>query len=258
MARARAVAILAVLVVAPLWLARGTTPAGDDWRLRWLSSVERPLRFLRAAAVNAWGIVRAPSLRVENARLQRELSARQHEPVRTEELAREIDRLRRLLGLQHAQDRPSVAARVIGRDATAWFRTLLIDRGREDGLADGAAVVVEAGLVGQVFEAGSSTARLLLVTDPRFRVGALVQRSRAHGLVLGTVQGRCYLAYLTSAEAVQVGDTVLTSGGGPAMPKGLVVGHVVRVERDPSGLYWQAQLQPAVDPAVLEEVLCLP
>ena len=258
MALRRAVAVLTVLVVAPLWLARGDVPWGDDRRLAMVSSLERPLRFLQTVASNVTSVVRAPALRAENARLRQGLFEQRHESVRAEELAREVDRLRRLLRLRQERGQPAVAARIIGRDATPWFRTLLIDQGREAGLVEGSAVVVEPGLVGQVFEVGSSVARLLLVTDPRFRVGALVQRSRAQGLVVGTVQGRCYLAYLTSSDASQVGDIVLTAGGGPSMPKGLVIGRVVRIERDPSRLYWQAQLAPAVDPAVLEEVLCLP
>lgn len=195
---------------------------------------------------------------MENRRLRETLLHERHEAVRLDELQQENARLRRLLRLTEAAGQATVAARVIGREATPWFRTLLIDRGRPHGLREGAAVVVEQGLVGQILEAGPSAARVLLVTDPRFRAGALVQRSRAQGLVLGTVGGRCYLAYITTEEAVRPGDLVLTSGIGGVMPKGLVVGTILRVDRDPGGLYWQAQIQPAVEATQVEEVAGYP
>ena len=95
------------------------------------------------------------------------------------------------------------------------------------------------------------------VTDPRFRVAALVQRSRAQGIALGTSRGRLFLAYIAAPEALAVGDLVLTSGAGGVIPKGLVLGRIARVEPGPGGLYWQAQVAPAVNADALEEVLCL-
>lgn len=257
MPRPRTLAVLAVFVVAPWWVATMHPPWAVRWRGRLLSRVESPLKVVHTVLTDASAFLRAPALLTENARLRRQLLAVQQAPMHAEESAQEVARLRRLLQLRQAQQRPAVAARVLGRDATSWFRTLLLDAGARDGISEGGAVVVEGGLVGQVVEVGPSVARALLMTDPRFRVAALVQRSRAQGIVLGTARGRCYLSYVTTADGVQVGDVVLTAGVGGVIPKGLVIGQVVRVEPDPSRLYWQAQIQPAVDPTRLEEVLCL-
>ena len=258
MPRARTIAVLVLFVVAPVWLATGHAPQGGRWRGAVTSLLQRPLETSRELFLNVGSVIRAPWLRAENQRLRRALVAQQADSVRAEELSREVVRLQRLLQLKQEQARPSVAARVIGRDATPWFRTVLVDVGRQGHLEEGSAVVVDGGLVGQLFEVGPTVARVLLVTDPRFRIGAIVQRSRAQGIALGTVSGRCYLAYITSSEALQVGDVVLTSGVSGMIPKGLVIGTVVRIERDPSGLYWQAQVQPSVDPTQVEEVVCLP
>lgn len=257
MPRPRAIALLTVLVVAPWWLATSHAAWGTVWRSAFLSSVERPLLSLRGLITHTVNLARAPAWPAENARLRRQLLALKHEPIRTEELSQEVGRLRRLLQLKQDEARVAVAAHIIGREAAPWFRTLLVDVGSGAGVTEGNAVVVEGGLVGQVSEVGSSVARVLLLTDPRCRVAALVQRSRAQGMVVGTVRGRCYLVYITSADGVQVGDVVLTSGLGGSVPKGLVIGRVVRVEPDPSGLYWQAQVTLAIDPTWLEEVLCL-
>ena len=256
MPRARTLSVLALLVVVPVWLVTSRAAAGPQWRLTLLSIIHRPLQWTQETLAATGSVFRAPVLRAENQQLRRALLARQHEVIRTEELTQEVARLSKLLQLKQEIGRPTAVARVIGRDATPWFRTILLDLGRAAGVEEGAAVVVEGGLVGQVYELGPAVTRVLLLNDPRFRVGALVQRSRAQGIAVGTASGRCYLAYLTSAEVVQVGDLIVTSGVGGVIPKGLVIGSVVRVEQDPSGLYWQALLKPSIDPWRVEEVLC--
>ncbi|MBI4227761.1 MAG: rod shape-determining protein MreC [Candidatus Omnitrophica bacterium] len=240
------------------WWAVGHAETGDRWRVSLLSSLTTPLTALQAWGASTVGALKAPAVWAENRRLRHALLRERHDIARLEELTQEVARLRRLLQLAQDGARPTVAARVIGREATPWFRTLLVDHGRQHGIPEGAAVVVEHGLLGQILDAGPAVARVLLLTDPRFRVGALVQRSRAQGLALGTVGGRCYVAYLTSDEAAHPGDLVVTSGIGGGIPKGLVIGTVARVDRDPSGLYWQAQLQLAVEATMVEEVVCLP
>ena len=247
-----------VFVAVPAWLAINRLPGADAWRLNVVSALHRPLTAVRMTLASVTGVIRGPVLYLENRRLRTQLAADARDRVQLEELNQEVVRLRRLLRLKESADRPAIAARVIGRDATPWFRTLLIDQGRRGGIAEGAAVVVESGYVGQVYDVGQTGARVLLPTDPRFRVGALVQRTRAQGMAMGTASGRCYLAYLTGAEVVQVGDLIVTSGIGGRHPKGLVIGTVVRIERDPSGLYWQAPLKLSVDQSALEEILCLP
>lgn len=249
--------MLAVIVAAPWWLATSHGGAGTRWRLDALAALDHPLHWLQTSGSTLLGLLEAPAVQRENRRLQQALLQARHTTVQTHELALEVTRLRRLLQLTDTLARPTRVGRVIGRDATPWFRTVLVDVGRQAGVREGAAVVVEQGLIGQVLETGPATARVLLVTDPRFRVGAMVQRSRAQGIALGTVGGRCYLAYITAQDAVVVGDVVLTSGVGGVIPKGLVLGTVLRVDPDPSGLYWQAQVQPSVDPTRVEEIVCL-
>ena len=244
-------------MAAPWWLATRHGGAGTRWRLDALAALDRPLHWLQSSGSTFLGLLEAPAVQAENRRLQQALLQARHTDVHVQELTLEITRLRRLLSLTDTLARPTRVGRVIGRDATPWFRTVLVDVGQQHGVREGAAVVVEQGLIGQVLETGPSAARVLLVTDPRFRVGAMVQRSRAQGVALGTVGGRCYLAYITSEEAVRAGDVVVTSGVGGLIPKGLVLGTVLRVDPDPSGLYWQAQVQPSVDPTRVEDVVCL-
>jgi rod shape-determining protein MreC len=144
---------------------------------------------------------------------------------------------------------------VIGRDATGLARTLVIDRGEADGITKGAAALAPEGIVGQVFLASAHAARVLLIADHNSGVDALVQRTRARGIVQGTAEGGCGLKYVKRTEDVQVGDTVVTSGLDGVFPKGVPIGHVVAVDKQGQGLFQYAEVAPRVDFGQLEELL---
>jgi rod shape-determining protein MreC len=183
----------------------------------------------------------------ENRRLRAELASR-------EELQRENERLRRLLGYVEAQPRRTLAARVIAEDASSWFRTVEIDRGYEDGVIDGLPVVDAAGLVGRVVRSGPRSARVLLITDASSAVAVLVQDERIRGVCRGQ-GGGVGLDFALIADDIKVSDGNITSGLGGVFPKGLVVGYVRSVQRERSGLFQTVEVEPAVDFAHLEEVL---
>jgi rod shape-determining protein MreC len=116
-------------------------------------------------------------------------------------------------------------------------------------------VLVPEGIVGQVFLVSGNAARILLVSDHNSGVDALVQRSRARGIVQGTVDGGCGLKYVKRTEDLQVGDAVITSGADGIFPKGLPIGRVTSVDKRGRGLFQSAEVQPRVDFEQLEEVL---
>src|SRR5439155_24980271 len=126
-------------------------------------------------------------------------------------------------------------------------RTLLIGRGERDGVVRGAAVLAPAGIVGHVFQVSPNAARVLLVADHNSGVDALVQRTRARGIVQGTADGGCGLKYVKRTEDIQVGDTVVTSGLDGIFPKGLPIGKVVSVDKRGQGLFQYAEIAPRVD-----------
>jgi rod shape-determining protein MreC len=186
-------------------------------------------------------------LDAESRRLRGELATR-------EELQRENERLRRLLDFTATQSWPTVAARVIAEDASSWFRTIEIDRGRAQGVVEGLPVVDAAGLVGRVISSAAHSARVLLITDASSAVAVLVQDERIRGICRGQGRGVA-LDFALIADEIKVGDGVVTSGFGGVFPKGLVVGYVRSVRRERSGLFQTVDVEPAVDFAHLEEVL---
>jgi rod shape-determining protein MreC len=206
---------------------------------------------------HAWGFVtEIGRLRTENTRLSGEVARLREENARLRDGAQEAVRLRGLLGFK---DQPyhTVAARVIGRDPSHWFSTVLVDRGRADGVRRKDPVITSDGLVGHVIETSGSWARVLLIQDPRSAVGVLVGRSRDAAVAEG--QGRTVLRakYLSREAEIHPGDEVVTAGLGEIYPRGLPVGTVVGISRTEGDLFQEALIRPGADLTHLEEMLIL-
>ena len=164
-------------------------------------------------------------------------------------------RLQALLDLRESMPGQSVAARITGVDASGLFRTATLNKGETDGVQKGMAVVSPAGVVGKVVSTSPNAARVLLLEDPSSGVDALVQRSRARGIVEGSLNGGCQLKYVKHREDLRVGDLVATSGLDGIFPKGVRVGTISRLSREEGGLFQTAEIEPAVDFNKLEEVM---
>ncbi|MBI4832388.1 MAG: rod shape-determining protein MreC [Candidatus Lindowbacteria bacterium] len=164
---------------------------------------------------------------------------------------------RRLIGLTafaNATQGPKIIARVIGASPTAWFSTVIIDKGASDGVRKYLPALSSSGLAGYVVEVYGKTSKLLLLTDSNSRVGVVVQRTRARGVVQGNDEGGCVLKYLEATADVQTGDVLLTSGGSRIYPAGLLVGRVGEVKGKPGTLFKWADVLPVTDFGKIEEV----
>lgn len=223
------------LVLSPVNIAVNRTFGVGDWLFR----VVRPRRLI---------------LR-ENANLRKEVQRLTMENARLADAAAENSRLRELLGLKQNIPMRTVAAEVISRKPSNWFDTAIINRGRRHGVGAGDAVVNFRGLVGQVTEVDLLSARVVSITDPSSAVGAMVRRSRASGVLFG--QGGEYLSltYLPKDADVKVSDIVITSGMGRVIPRGFVIGRVVKVKRDITSGMTTALVRPSVRFDEIEHVL---
>lgn len=213
--------------------------------------VTRPARGFFAWAGDL-GVSRSQleALRDQNAELRTRVAL-------LEESRLENERLRALVELAQASETESVGARVIGRPTSSWEGVITIDRGSSDGIQNGMPVLGPTGLLGQTISVTPASSKVRLITDQRSGVAGLVQRSRAKGIVHGSLDGGLTFDFVSRDDPVKVGDVVVTSGLGGAFPKGIVVGEVTKVERDPSALYQKIELSPSGDISGLEEVLVL-
>lgn len=151
-----------------------------------------------------------------------------------------------------------VTAVVIGRDTSPVFRSIIIDRGTDDGVLPGMPVESARGLVGQVFRASPRAAQVLLITDNISSIAARLSASRATGIVFGSGDsGPLTMDWIDQEAQLEVGDVVLTSGLGGKFPPDLVIGRVVDAERNEADLFQHATVQPAVDFQELELVFVL-
>ncbi len=196
-------------------------------------------------------------LRRSNAALQKQLEQTSVDTVKLAELRSENERLKNLLQFRQTHFPGAIAARVIGYDPSGWTQSLLIDKGTADGILVHEAVICPAGAVGRIFQTGPYSSKVLLVTDPHIRVGAMLENSRDIGILEGHESGRCRVLYLPRDTMVELGQRVLTSGLGGIFPKGLVIGKVIAVGWDELGLYQNADVEPSISVARLEEVLIL-
>lgn len=164
-------------------------------------------------------------------------------------------RLRNLLDFQKNITEQVVAAEVIGKDPSAWFKTVIIDKGKADGLAKGLPVVMPQGIVGQVTEAAKHYSKVMLIIDRNSAVDALVQRTRARGVIKGESTDQCRLEYVLRKRDVRVGDIIVSSGSDGVYPKGLRIGRVSEVIEHDGDIFHEVFITPFVDFEKLEEVL---
>jgi len=213
--------------------------------------VTRPLR-----AVGSWTSGLGVS-RSEVALLRRQNAELRTRNAELEEARQENERLRALVKFVEARNLKSVGARVIGRPSNSWEGIITIDRGTAEGVERGMPVIGDAGLLGQIVETTRHTARVRLITDQRSGVAALVQRSRVEGIVRGSIDRELTLDFVSREASVRAGDVVLTSGMGGVYPKGILIGEVTKVRRQPNTLSPVISIQPSAQLGELEEVIVL-
>ena len=196
-------------------------------------------------------------VREENRQLRKSLEECRAARKQSTEALRENRRLRRLLGFRERYGLTTLAAEVVGKDPSLWFRTVIIDRGRTDGVRKGMPVVTAEGIVGQVFAVSPNYAKVLLAIAPSSAIDVLLQKSRVRGILKGTGSLTFRLDYILKTVEVRVGDQVVTAGYSGIFPTGIPVGTVSKVVKKKRGMFQQIEVRPAVDFLTLEQVLVI-
>lgn len=174
-----------------------------------------------------------------------------------EEARQENERLRALVEFAEERKLAKLGARVIRRPVSIWEGVIVIDRGSEDGIEPGMPVIAAQGLVGQVAEVSSNSATVRLLTDQQSGVAAMIQSTRATGVLRGSVGGTLSLDFVSRELLPQVGDVVITSGLGGVYPTGIVVGDVTAVDDRRGELYLRVTVESRVPVDRIEEVFVL-
>jgi rod shape-determining protein MreC len=177
-----------------------------------------------------------------------------------EELRRENERLRRLIGVQSGLEYETVIAEVIAKSPQNFYKTLIVNRGRSSGIENFMPVVAyqKEGkcVVGKIMDVQQFSARIQPLIDQSSYVGAMLIDSRYSGILQGQnpISDLCLLQYIDRQAELNYGDEVVTSGMGGVFPKGIAIGEIVSVSKQQYGVFQEALVRPLVDFGRLEEV----
>jgi rod shape-determining protein MreC len=203
-------------------------------------------------------------IRVQNEALKAENQQLLIENQSAAEFARENDELTSLLQLRHGLVFHTLATTVIARESSEARRVIVVDRGSNDGVAVGQVIVAAGGaLAGRVIEVGPDFARVVLISDGSSTVIGQLFGSAATGKVVGQLGGALVMEEVDSTAPVAIGEEVFTAGielsGGirSPYPKGLLIGRVVDVKRNPNEVVQTVYLEPAASLDHLEFVLVI-
>ena len=197
------------------------------------------------------------SVAKENDNLKKKLSRIVDKNSQHNEVELSNQRLRNLLNFKETTTSQILAAEVISVDPSSWFKAVIIDKGSIDGVERGLPVVIRQGIAGQVVNVSSRYSKVMLIIDRNSSVDALVQRTRARGIIKGEATGECLFKYVLRKNDVRVGDKIVASGLDGVFPKGLPVGDVKEVVRRNSGVFQEVRVVPYIDFEKLEEVLVI-
>ncbi|MCX7918084.1 MAG: rod shape-determining protein MreC [bacterium] len=170
----------------------------------------------------------------------------------------ELNRLRKLLALKETLPYQTVAAEVIATSPSNYYFTITIDKGSQHGLKRNMVVLAADGVLGRILQVASNASKVLLISDQRSAVGAMIERTRARGIIDGIGKGQCKLTLEQTDIDVKLGDTVVTSGLGGVFPKDLVLGTITQIDRHPrSGWITAIFVTPTANVFRTEEVLVI-
>jgi len=193
--------------------------------------------------------------KADNEKLRERITQLELERNRLLEAEATNQRLQQLLDFRSHLPSVTVTATIIANSASNWFQSCLIDKGSAHGVRAGMSVVTPLGVIGRVVEVTAQSAKVLLLTDPNSGIDVIVQRTRARGIVSGSLENSTILKYVKRSEDVQIGDRLITSGLDGIFPKGLMVGTVTKVRKQTLGLFQAIEVIPAVTTAQTEVVL---
>jgi len=183
------------------------------------------------------------ALKVENEELKSQI-------ILNENVVGELEQLKGVLDLAGKARYKVVSARVISKGGTGTFgETIVLDSGSNSGIKRDMTVIASGGLVGVVKSTTATSAVVLLMSDPSFRIGVRVAGSQDMGILSGEGEGKFSLRMLSATGQIKAGDVLLSrgsSGDKPFVP-GVPVGKVITVDNATGQLTKQGRVLGFVD-----------
>lgn len=190
--------------------------------------------------------------------LEKKVADDQLELTKLRQESKDEDKLRALLGLKQSMSRRTIGADVVTHDPDNWFEQVTVDKGSEDQVRKGSAVVTNAGVVGQVISVAPHASVVRLLTDADQKIGVLIARTNTPGVLTGHQKGAPVIDFVPVGSSVDYGDKVTCLGNGGVFPIGHPVGVVSLVRRDTNGTTLTIEVKPSENFFDLTHVLIVP
>jgi rod shape-determining protein MreC len=243
-----------ILISTQVTTKRGV-PMLEDAVFGVFSEVQRGANAVTTGVRTSWQDYFAlQQVRSENDQLKKDIADLRVRLQEERALAQQTQSLQKLLDLKSSTELSTTGASVIAGGASPEFRTITVDKGTQDGLRADMAVIAPAGVVGRVIQPSSRASKVQLLIDRNAAAGALIERTRAQGVVVGSGAEDLRMEYVPGSAEVKAGDVVVTSGIDGIYPKGFVIGQIQSIKRAAGG-YSDIVIRPAVDFTSLEAVL---
>jgi rod shape-determining protein MreC len=229
------------------------------WAETLVSPPERIIHYSNLGVVGMWqNYVDLRHVRQQNKDLQQTIDRLRLEQAALLEDAKQGQRLEAMLDFQHRYIYSTVAAQAIGSSGSDQSRVFYLDKGSSDGLKPDMAVITASGIVGKVRDVFPHTAQVLMVNDQTSGAGVILETTRIRGILTGNASGQLEIVGILADERIKPGENVLTAGGDLIFPRGLPVGVVDKVVRDPErDAFIDILVKPSGNLDRLDEVLVI-
>ena len=226
------------------------------------SPIQQSIYFIKTSIGSTFdGYIYLVDTKEENQRLKSKIDQLNNRNNKLKEELALSKRLKEILIYEEAAPFETVTASVIGYSggelSGSWERTITINRGRRDGLEPNMPVIVPRGVIGRVMSTESRTSQILLITDPRFNIDIVLQKTRTKAMATGLASETLKIKYIRQLDKVLVGEKLITAGISGVFPKGLSVGEVVEVKDDNKSFFQSIKALPTVNIGNLEDVLII-
>jgi len=258
--RFRNLALLVVVIGGQLLLLAYQVKTGHEirlirvWAVTAITPLARVVEFVRSGTTGFFNdYFYLLDVRDDNRRLKSEVGRLKLENQFLKTELSTADRARALSAFQSRSPSRTIPARIIGNGTGANSKVVFIDRGSNNGIQKGMAVITPDGIVGKVVESFPMASQVLLITDPTFAAGVVSQKNHIRGTLKGQGKPTGYVDYVQNEEKIDAGEWFFTSGDDRVFPRGLPVGQVATVRPGRSGK--EIYVTPSAFQSGFEEVL---
>jgi rod shape-determining protein MreC len=229
------------------------------WAEGLVAPPEKAIHYAKMGIVGLWqNYIDLHRVRQQNLELQEQVDRLRLAQAALLEDARQGQRLQALLEFQRHYIYSTLPAQAIGSSGSLLAHVFYIDKGAKAGLKPDMAVITADGIVGKVRDVFSGTSQVLMINDQTSGAGVILESTRIRGILTGNASGQLEIVGILSDDRIKPGERVLTAGGDLVYPRGLPVGVVDKVIRDPDrDAFIIVMVKPAASLDRLDEVLVI-